>query len=125
MTADEAEHRIAVAGRELGPGRAAAIERLVGDLADREARRSIARQQRSLDEWKERLADALERGDERTATMSQDVISQRGEVDEQQARQLAAIYARGVAVGLVMAEDPQAMATLAEIREHWRRTSAE
>lgn len=98
MTQREARQRLALAGRELGGGPAQAILRITPDSATTEYER-------------------IRRGWEILP------VCMREEFDEGKAKMLAGRFAYGVAVGLLMAEQPDALATLDEISREWSQNA--
>lgn len=100
MTETDARYRVALAGRELGSGPHLAVERLVPGVADRVFDEAKRRWEAHHDKTKAQFP-----WDERK---------------EQMERLRAGSYAYGLAVGLVMAEQPEALATLDAIEREWR-----
>jgi hypothetical protein len=105
MTPEQAISRIALAGRELGSGPFAAVDRIVPGMADK----------------------AFEQAKRRSEKMHERMIARGHEpipFNEFEAQQKARAYAYGVAVGLVIAEDRKAMQVLDDIEQEWRELHA-
>lgn len=102
MTFEGAQQRIALAGRELGSGPAAAVDRLVPEVAEtyfEQSRRSWERHHPS--------------------------VKEQFPFNEQHVRERGELIAYGVAVGLVMAEEPMTLEILNDINREWRDRTAE
>lgn len=104
MNLKDAQEAVGLAGRELGGGPGAAVDRIVPGLAEEELTRRF-------EAWK--------------STKPERIKAQfRWDAPREKAAKMASdAYAYGVAVGLVAAEDEDALAVLKDISKEWSRGS--
>lgn len=99
----DARHRILVAGRELGGGPSPVVDRIIGDAALPQDNPHPDRYMHMAERWGHLYAWVSE-------YMAPRLWSARN-----------GGYRFGLAVGLVAAEDPDALGVLREINEEWSR----
>jgi hypothetical protein len=115
--------RIGIAGRELGSGAWAAVERLVPGLAESKTLSFQRAHDERVADYRERVAAAVDDGDDWRAERWAALLKSAEETDTSRFTAYGGQFAYGVAVGLVAAGDPRTLRELDRIYNEWRNTS--
>jgi hypothetical protein len=110
----QARSRVALAGRELGSGPKAAVDLLCPGMIEALTEAGIREAHQMRADWHRRQDEGSEGAEK--------VLRQLGHVDEDAIRERVGQLVYGLAIGLVMAEDPWAMQVLERIEGEWRES---
>lgn len=119
MRYGQAVFKIALAGRELGSGPLEAVKRICPGLIEEVKEQRLANAVRVREDTQRRIEERADEPERQKVFI--EVAERLGPADEDKILMTTEQHVYGVAVGRLMAEDPEAMQTLVDINEEWRR----